>query len=1143
MKFSTPYISLLLLIIFPWLCIGQTNEIKFNVLSGSNGISLGKVNGMTRDKYGAMWFSDQNNSALIRYDGSTMTSYIPDPENVNSLGGWYPECLAADSSGNIWIGFYGQGLDKFDPESKSFIHFTHDSTTEWTISNDTVSALLIDHLGNVWVGTNGGLNLLDQKTRQFKHFAHRDNDPSSLSDNKIRAIYEDREGTIWVGTGLAWDQNDKGGLNRFDRETGKFTRYLHDPNNPHSLIDNKVRAMFEDSKGNFWVGTRGDGLHLMNRKTGTFERISSLHPENGKPGRPSVVGNFDHITFITEDAYHGLWLGTLANGLSRYNPDTKTNTFFSSAEKTNSGFTNNSGWCASSSPDGLFWVSTQEATLYQVDLSHYMINNYNSGGISIDEMIEEDSLQFWMATGDGLYFQNFINDQIIRYHNVPNDPKSLSGPYASSLCKSKNGTLWVGTGNGVNRFDPVSKTFTRFQHDVNNKESLSFNSCGALYEDPDGYLWVGTYGGGINRLDPKTGKCIRYRHIDGDSTSLDDDFVNDILPDPSGDLWIGLGNAGGLSRLNTKTGKCVNYLHGLGVMSLLRDHEGSLWVGTWNSIQLYDQAHDRFQAPPLLNSINSISSIHSMIEDDDHNLWITSASGMYRLDSARTHLFRFSKYNGFSGSSISYNSTLKTKAGVLVFGSQSGFYFFDPKQLNRIAPSLNVQFVNLWLNGKMVDVDPEGPLAESINKTKEIHLHHGQNAFSISFSMINFGELEDKVISYRLDPYEQNWHQVGAEGQANYYNVPPGKYKFIIKASNLNADQLVEKSVSITIAPPWWNTIWAYVLYGILFIFIAYYGYRFQKQQWLKAERNRTKDRELEQAKEIEKAYHELKSTQAQLIHSEKMASLGELTAGIAHEIQNPLNFVNNFSEVNAELIDEMQEELKSGHADEAVKISNSIKDNQEKINFHGKRADAIVKGMLLHSRSSNGQKEPTDINALVDEYLRLAYHGLRAKDKSFNAQMKTEYDADIGKIKINGQDIGRVVLNLITNAFYAVTEKKKQLTLHVDLGVSGSVPRQQGRIEYEPKVTVTTKHLPPTGGKGEEGGTAEISVTDNGNGIPQRVLDKIFQPFFTTKPVGQGTGLGLSISYDIVKAHGGELKVETKEGEGTTFIILLPIA
>jgi signal transduction histidine kinase len=266
----------------------------------------------------------------------------------------------------------------------------------------------------------------------------------------------------------------------------------------------------------------------------------------------------------------------------------------------------------------------------------------------------------------------------------------------------------------------------------------------------------------------------------------------------------------------------------------------------------------------------------------------------------------------------------------------------------------------------------------------------------------------------------------------------------------------------------------------------------------------------------LENTLSELKSTQVQLIQTEKMASLGELTAGIAHEIQNPLNFVNNFSEVSHELIDEMKEELVNGNAVEAIAIADDVKQNLEKISHHGKRADAIVKSMLQHSQSSTGAKEPTDINALCDEYLRLAYHGLRAKDNAFNAAFTTDFDSAVGMVQVIPQEMGRVLLNLINNAFYAVAEKCKTAGPH-----------------YQPAVSISTRKLD---------NKVEISVADNGNGIPGAIREKIFQPFFTTKPTGQGTGLGLSLSYDIVKAHGGELKVETKEGEGSLFIIQIPV-
>jgi two-component system, NtrC family, sensor kinase len=329
----------------------------------------------------------------------------------------------------------------------------------------------------------------------------------------------------------------------------------------------------------------------------------------------------------------------------------------------------------------------------------------------------------------------------------------------------------------------------------------------------------------------------------------------------------------------------------------------------------------------------------------------------------------------------------------------------------------------------------------------------------------------------------------------------------------------------------WWEFIESVCLCWLVLSYSWILLQRFRKLQNKIAQQDIEKEKEktalIEQKRiELEKTVDErtaelkfsletLQSTQHQLIQSEKMASLGELTAGIAHEIQNPLNFVNNFSEVNKELIDEASQAIRAGNTNVAIELLSSVRNNEEKINRHGQRADSIVKGMLQHSRASAGQKEPTDINALADEYLRLSYHGIRAKDKSFNAAIQTDFDPAIGKIFVVPQDMGRVMLNLFNNAFYAVWEKMKK-----------QIPG------YTATVQVGTKR---------EGDSIRIIVSDNGIGIPQKIIDKIFQPFFTTKPTGEGTGLGLSLSYDIIKAHGGELKVETIEGEGAEFVVQIP--
>jgi signal transduction histidine kinase len=297
------------------------------------------------------------------------------------------------------------------------------------------------------------------------------------------------------------------------------------------------------------------------------------------------------------------------------------------------------------------------------------------------------------------------------------------------------------------------------------------------------------------------------------------------------------------------------------------------------------------------------------------------------------------------------------------------------------------------------------------------------------------------------------------------------------------------------------------LLAGLL---IAYLQWRYKRQ---KQNANTLLQ---EQKQRVEKAYTELKATQQQLIQKEKMASLGELTAGIAHEIQNPLNFVNNFSAVNKELLEEMEEEIDKGNYGEVKVIVNDIKTNEEKIAYHGRRADGIVKSMMEHSQGSHTEKQSTDLNALTEEYLKLAYHGYRAKDKAFSAGLKTQYDPSMGTVSVVPQEIGRVLLNLFNNAFYAVQEKKAKL--------NGT---------FEPTIIISTR---------KEGNNILITVKDNGIGMSQQVATKVFQPFFTTKPTGESTGLGLSLSYDIVtKGHGGNLFVQSKEGEGSEFVVELP--
>jgi two-component system, NtrC family, sensor kinase len=425
-------------------------------------------------------------------------------------------------------------------------------------------------------------------------------------------------------------------------------------------------------------------------------------------------------------------------------------------------------------------------------------------------------------------------------------------------------------------------------------------------------------------------------------------------------------------------------------------------------------------------------------------------------------------------------------------------------------PGLNFDTGTMFYNKKQFDAVFEG-----LNKSLEIAKSMGDlkklqggyyNLTKLDSTTGNYKKAYEHYKLYTL--YRDSLVKEETDKKALQAKM---QFEFDKKQAIAKAEQNKKDAEQKRIKNIQYFTIAALVVLLLIILLIVFIQWKNNKQK------KKANDLLQLQKEKVENTLTELKSMQAQLIQSEKMASLGELTAGIAHEIQNPLNFVNNFSEVNRELVDELQAELKAGNTEEAIAISNDIKDNEEKISHHGHRADSIVKGMLLHSRSGTGVNELTDINALADEYLHLAYHGMRARNKEFNITMRTDFDKSIGKIKIIPQDMGRVLLNLYNNALYAVHEKLKQ----------------KKAADYEPAIFVSTKKV---------NHTIELTVRDNGVGIPHNIIDKIFQPFFTTKPTGQGTGLGLSLSYDIIKAQGGEIKVNTLAGESTEFIVSLPV-
>lgn len=1102
-----------------------SQQISFKLINYTSENSPTTFIEMSMDPLGYIWMTSLRNG-VFRYDGSEFVNYVHNDTIANSLSGDRGGCIYADSSGIIWIGTSGTGLDRYDPASKSFTHFRHDPRNPSSISNDTVTKIIEDHKGNLLLGTCGGFNIFNKTSQKFTHFTFDPKNPSSISYDRIRTIYQDRQGTIWIGCGDPISPVSRlytnGGLNRFNPDNGSFTRFKHDPLNPASLASDVVGALFEDQKGNFWVGTMGDGLHIMDRKTGSFTHFYYDSTRPGNLSRPPVYVGFDYITFINEDVLGGLWVGSFFAGLNRYDPDTKKTTHFGLIRDsthflkndTSEGFHSLNAWHMLITNDGMIWISTFIKQMYSVSLLNRKIPFFptlRKGGANSFANIG-DSIT-WIGTDSGLIRKNFkTNAELFYGPDSRNSNYNISGPI-DIVRKDKENNLWLGTfKNGLVKFNPESGIFTRFSHDSKNDSSLQSDTVISMCIDHNDDIWVGT-GNGLDKLDKKSG---RFRHFFSNSV------VFCIREDLTHDLWAGTNNE--LYRLNIESGKLTKFLNDAKVASICTDSKNGLWIGAdtarikeQNSViyqTLYHLDRRKNQFVKFRDPItgNPITSLFDILEDGRQNLWISTTGAIFEITDIGNEVRKFDEKYGVHRNNFAVGDNFKAPDGRLFFGDRYGYYSFFPDDLKK-NEGTRLNFSDFKLNGNK-EAATEKILTEPIWKTKEISLAYDQNNFSIEFVGINYQKEGEIKYQVRLENYDDDWRENNTEKKALYFNVPPGRYIFHVRAYSGDGD-FSEKSMAIVISPPWWKTWWANVLF-ILFAIGAIWGFIYYRSRKLRNENRMLEEKVTLRTNQLNQSVENLKSTQAQLIQSEKMASLGELTAGIAHEIQNPLNFVNNFAEINQELLEEMQEQIKNRNFEEVESMALDIIQNEKKIIHHGKRADSIVKGMLQHSRAQTGTREMTDLNALVDEYIRLSYHGIRAKDPNMNASLTTEFDPAIGKTDLVPQDIGRVLLNIFNNAFYSVTEKKKL----------------QGET-YQPVVSVFTKKIH---------NTAQITIKDNGTGIPKNIMDKVLQPFFTTKPTGSGTGLGLSLSYDIIKSHRGELIIDSIEGEGASFIITLPV-
>jgi len=991
--------------------------------------------------------------------------------------------------------------------------------------------------GHIWLGTSNGIYEYDNGVNTFHGYLTTNDTAKQVA---IGNIYEapSEPGILWMNT--YYKTTKKYVIARFDTRSHKLKEYFPSKYSSLNDLNENVNNIFEDRQKRLWFTTNG-GLLLADRKNDSF--ISYLPVDAIKSAGKNQFGG------ILEAKDHSLWI-TSGMGLLTFDPDKRAfyryvnnpddHTSLSGNSMEFNYYDVNNNMLIDRS--GSLWLTIQGHGADKVNLlTSAFITHVNNpakrnscpaGGN--DQLTATKDNYVVLTSKTGIYKWLPGTGNFRQIFKTPIGERTFGG-----LAIDKDGNIYFGKAAGLEVYNPKQKKTERYSNKPHDSTSISGNELNSIVVDHTGTVWVGTGKNGICTFNPATHKFFQFPYITNNGSmdshgKLDDNSVITVYEDLEGTVWSGT-NFGGLDRFNRKTGKFTSYMFDGNtrvtcVEAIFEDREGRLWVGSYlTGLYLFDRKTARYtrhfdEANGLL--INSVSGIQ---EDNSGFIWIDSDRGLTRLDPKDMSLKQYS-FNSIipDATGAAHENSLTFANNRIVFGLLNGIVDFDPADLanNPAPPIVHIEKVSYS--------DPRSTKDTSASLQryglKDLTLPWNQNRIVFNYIALHFASPAQNKYAYYLQGYDKHWVQAGASRSVAYNNLSPGTYTFYVKAAN--SDGVWNNkgdSFIFTINSPWWSTWWAWLLYVILFssavyTFIAYRSRKLRHDKKILEHKVHVRTEEVMQQKEeiesqrdnLEKTLTHLKATQTQLIQSEKMASLGELTAGIAHEIQNPLNFVNNFSEVNTELIDEMEQEIEKGDLVEIKSIAADIRENEKKINLHGKRADSIVKGMLQHSQLGSGAKEPTNINALGDEYMRLAYHGLRAKDKSFNAELVTHFDPGLPKIKVVQQDIGRVLLNLFNNAFYAVNQKQKT-----------------GDENYKAEVMVTTSI---------ENGQVIIKVKDNGNGIPDAIKDKIMQPFFTTKPTGEGTGLGLSLTYDmVVKGHGGSIQVNSVEGEGSEFIVSLP--
>ena len=1119
------YLILFIVLLQSRIFLAQNPHKRVSQFSIKDGLSQSSVICIKQDSRGFMWFGTQD--GLNKFDGYKFTKFKNNPTDANSISNNWIYGIDEDKAGNLWIASK-LGLNKYDPKTKQFTRFFHQQENSTSINGNEVYGVLVDKKGYVWAKTKNALCKLDTKTGQFINYEHFTEFSQPSESDRGLPIVETAEGNLWVAS--------TSGLSFFNPKTELFEKYYSDVDNNKTLTSNKITALFIDKKQQLWIGTK-NGLSLFDKAKKSFRRF--LYTPDYQPSK-----NIFHITSIHEDYEGKIRIGTQNKGIFRLKQNCLNPSFISKTEIEKLSDKRILSICEDHSQN--IWIGTENRGVIKVDLKEKKFSLYKNSNDGLPpafssniilSVLEDESERLWIGTkSGGLNVFDRETGKINYFSPNASGRQQILGENVHAIFKDSDGNIWIGTENGINIYNPKKRKMSSLHDYFNYIYYSDFNNTKIYHinEDSQKNIWVAS-SNGLHMFNLQTMEVRSFHHNEGDKNSLSNNLVYCTIEDQYKQIWVGTFDGLNLLNADNETFRQITISSGEHVShnpiyAIKESSTGEIWLGTANGMKKIKP--QTFQIDDLIPNAFSSDRINSILEDKNHDIWYSTSSEINKLDIKSKQVQHFNEDDGLQELEFSQGAAYSSPLGELFFGGSGGLnvFFPDSMKTNKFVPPIEITSFSVTNEEKEREI--------IANESTEIIISANDYLFTIEFAALDFTMSQHNKYRYRMEGLSEKWIHIGTQHAVSFSNLAPGRYTFTVTGSNNDAIWNPSgKKLIIKVLPPFWRTQWAYQAY-LFSILLSIYLFVIWRERRLKSDKrtleknvkDRTQEIELQkeeiktqrdiavaqrdeisrQRKQVSKTLETLKNTQRQLVETKKMASLGNLVAGVAHEINTPVGVSITASSTlmkKTEQFATLYKENKLTPNDLENYLQTIYQTNKLILSNLNRTAELIISFKRVSVDQSSEKKRKFKLNAYLHDVAR----SLAPKLKHQHLEIKINCDENL-EIDSYPGTYAQIITNLVINSSVHAFEGSKKGEISIDIE----------KINYK---------------------KFKMIYRDNGKGIEPEVAARIFEPFFTTN-MQSGTGLGMHIVYNLVNQRlKGQINLKSKARQGVEFTFVLPIS